>query len=224
MGDGSVLKMSTTENITRIRVTYTKGPSLRFTGHLDLQRMLERILRRTKLPIRYSQGYHPRPRLNLASALPLGFSSQMEMLDFWMNQARPIKEIRTKLAEAAPEGIRILTVHQIDLREPALQEQHHASEFQVYFFDPPDRIELQEKIARILSKKEIIRTRRKKTYNLRPLILNLQVKTMPDGELTLTMRLLAEPSATGRPDEILDELCYVNSAYLVTRTQLILHD
>ena len=197
MADGSALKMNDQENITRIRITYTKGPSLRFTGHLDMQRMWERLLRRTKLPLRYSQGYHPRARLNLASALPLGFTSQMELLDFWMDQPLPIVEIRTRLTEAAPEAIKILAVDWIDLHEPALQEQCHASEFEVRFFDPPDCAELQAKITRILSQAEIIRTRRKKTYNLRPLISNLQVKSMPDGEPALTMRLLAEPGATG---------------------------
>ena len=224
MADGSALKMSDQENITRIRITYTKGPSLRFTGHLDMQRMWERLLRRTKLPLRYSQGYHPRARLNLASALPLGFTSQMELLDFWMDQPLPIVEIRTRLTEAAPEAIKILAVDWIDLHEPALQEQSHASEFEVRFFDPPDWAELQAKITRILSQAEIIRTRRKKTYNLRPLISNLQVKSMPDGEPALTMRLLAKPGATGRPDEILDELGYTNSAYLVCRTQLIFNE
>jgi radical SAM-linked protein len=216
--------MNAPEQITRIRVTYSKGPSLRFIGHLDMQRMWERLLRRTKLPIRYSQGYHRRARLNLASALPLGFTSQMEMLDFWLDQPNPLEEIQTKLAEAAPDGIKILAVHPVDLREPALQEQRHASEFEVRFFDPPDRIELEEKINHILTQDQIIRTRRKKTYNLRPLILNLQVKSTPDEERALTMRLLAEPGATGRPDEVLDEIGYANTAYLVKRTKLILSE
>jgi radical SAM-linked protein len=222
MAVGNVLEMNAPENITRIRVTYQKGPSLRFTGHLDLQRLWERLLRRTKLPIRYSQGYHPRARLNLASALPLGFTSQMEMLDFWMDEPRPVEEIRKKIEGTAPEGIVILAVHKIDLHQPALQNQLHASEFEVHFFDPPERFELQEKITQILSTEEIIRVRRKKTYNLRPLILNLQVKRMPDDQPILTMCLLAEPGATGRPDEVLDELGYTNMDYLVCRTQLIL--
>ena len=72
------------DQITRIRIRYAKGESLRFIGHLDLQRLWERALRRSRLPVRYSQGFHPRARLNLASALPLGFLSDEELLEFFV--------------------------------------------------------------------------------------------------------------------------------------------
>ena len=215
--------MSQNEEITRIRISYTKGPSLRFTGHLDLQRLWERLLRRSRLPVRYSQGYHPRARLNLASALPLGFISQAELLDFWMETPVPISEIQEKLSKAAPPGLDIKAVQSVDLREDALQTQMHASEYEVTFYDPQDPEELEVKIQTLLGQEEIIRRRRKKTYDLRPLILDLEVKMSLDGEPGLTMHLLAEPGATGRPDEVLDALGYANTQYLVNRTKLILN-
>ncbi len=214
--------MSQNEQITRIRVMYTKGPSLRFTGHLDLQRLWERLLRRSRLPVRYSEGYHPRARLNLASALPLGFISEAELLDFWMDMPLPSAEIQEKLTKVAPPGLDIKTVQTVDLSEDALQTQMHASDYEVIFFDHQDFEELKEKIQTVLGQEEIIRRRRKKTYDLRPLILKLEVKELPDDEPGLAMCLLAEPGATGRPDEVLDELGYPNTAYLVTRTKLIL--
>ncbi len=74
---------------------YTKGPSLRFTGHLDLQRLCERLLRRSRLPVRYSKmSPSPSASLNLASALPLGFISEAELLDFWMDMPLPSAEIQ----------------------------------------------------------------------------------------------------------------------------------
>jgi radical SAM-linked protein len=214
--------MSQNEEITRIRVTYTKGPSLRFTGHLDLQRLWERLLRRTRLPVRYWEGFHPRARLNLASALPLGFVSQEELLDFWMDEPLPLPEIQENLQAEAPPGLEVLSVRAVDLREAALQTQMHASEYIVTFFDPQNTEDLKSKIKTLFAEDEIIRRRRKKTYDLRPLILALQVQPLSDEEPGLTMRLLAEPGATGRPDEVLDALGYENTQYLVTRTQLIL--
>ena len=224
MAVGSAPKMSQNEEITRIRVSYTKGPSLRFTGHLDLQRLWERLLRRSRLPVRYSQGFHPRARLNLASALPLGFVSEAELLDFWMDTPVPISEIQEKLNQAAPPGLGIKSVQSVHLSADALQSQMHASEYKVTFFDPQDPEELEEKIQTLLSKKEVIRRRRKKTYDLRPLIFDLEVTRFADGEPGLTMSLLAEPGATGRPDEVLDELGYPNTDYLVCRTKLILSE
>ncbi|MCB2210002.1 TIGR03936 family radical SAM-associated protein [bacterium] len=214
--------MSNGENITRIRVQYSKGPSLRFTGHLDMQRLWERLLRRTKLPIRYSQGYHPRARLNLASALPLGFISEAELLDFWMNEPMPVEEVRRRLVEATLPGLPIQDVQIVDRSEDALQTQMSASEYEVSFFDSQEQSVLQEKVNALLSQDEVIRTRRKKTYDLRPLILALEVREVEPGEIGLWMRLNAEPAATGRPDEVLDALGFDKTAYLVKRTKLIL--
>ena len=59
----------------RIRVTFAKTEPMRFTSHLDLFRAWERTFRRAGLPILFSQGYNPRPRMQLAAALPLGFTS-----------------------------------------------------------------------------------------------------------------------------------------------------
>jgi radical SAM-linked protein len=224
MADGSVPEMTQQEQITRIRVHYTKGQSLRFTGHLDLQRLWERLLRRSGLPVRYSQGYHPRARLNLASALPLGFISDAELLDFWLDQPRSIQEIQARLAKAAPHGLEIKSVCSVDLREDALQTQMHASEFEVTFFDAQDHETILKKINSLLDQPEIIRTRRKKTYDLRPLILNLEVVIHHRDETRLWMRLKAEPGATGRPDEVLSALGFRNTDYLVHRTHLILSD
>ncbi len=215
--------MNPPEQITRIRVQYTKGPSLRFTGHLDLQRIWERLLRRSKLPVRYSQGYHPRARLNLASALPLGFTSKAELLDFWMNEPLPEDEIKDRLSTTAPPGLEILSVAIVDLREDAIQMRITASEYEIHFFDPQDRVALEEKVAALLDAKSIIRTRRKKTYDLRPLIQALEVRAMEAGEFGLWTKLDAEPASTGRPDEVLDALGYANTDYWVNRTQFALN-
>lgn len=222
MADGSVPDMNQQELITRVRVLYSKGESLRFTGHLDMQRIWERLLRRSKLPVRYSQGFHPRARLNLASALPLGCISDSELLDFWMNEPESVNEIQNKLISSSPPSLMINSVDFVDLREASLQAQMKASEFDAFFFDPQDLAILNQKIQDLLSMDTIIRTRRKKTYDLLPLIINLQTTPMDQGVSGLKMTLKAEQGSTGRPDEVLDELGYTNTEYLVKRTQLIL--
>jgi radical SAM-linked protein len=154
----------------------------------------------------------------------LGFISDAELLDFWMNEPRPLNEIRTRLTVAAPPGLTIVSVQDIDMREDALQVQMTASEFKVSFFDPQDETTLKNKVKTLLDQNEIIRTRRKKTYDLRPLILGLEVTVVDESEVGLWMRLLGEPGATGRPDEVLDEMGYENTEYLVQRTRLILSE
>jgi len=214
--------MTQHNEVNRIRIHYAKGDSLRFIGHLDLQRLWERTLRRSALPLRYTQGYHPRARLNLASALPLGFISDEELLDFWMDLPYPIEQIEARLKAAVPPGLTIQSVRNIDLGEDALQVQMKASEYEVTFYDRQAPEVLSRKVDQLLSQDEIQHTRRKKTYDLRPLILELEAITHSSGECGLLMRLLAEPGATGRPDDVLDELGYPNTDYLVRRTRLIL--
>lgn len=216
--------MTEQEQITRIRVHYAKGANLRFTGHLDMQRLWERLLRRSGLPIRYSQGYNPRARLNLASALPLGFTSDAELLDFWMDEPVPVEEIQENLARNTPPGFTIQDVQIVSLQEDALQAQMAASEFEVRFFDTQRPNELESKIRELLEAEQLPRTRRNKSYDLRPLIFDLQVITGDPGETELWMRLKADAGATGRPDEVLNAMGYTNTEYLVKRTRILLTD
>lgn len=216
--------MTHQEDITRIRVEYTKEADLRFIGHLDMQRLWERTLRRSGLPVRYSQGYHPRARLNLASALPLGFTSQAELLDFWMNKPHPLEDINDRLARAVPVGIRIKAVREVDLREDALQVRMQSSKYTVTFFDPQPVFVLETRVRSLLLAEAIIRTRRRKPYDLRPLILSLTLTRDGCNGPGLNMHLRAQPGATGRPDEVLESLGYPNTDYLVKRTALILRE
>ena len=68
----------------RLRITFSKSGTLRYTGHLDLQSIWERTVRRAGLPLAYTQGFHPSPKIQIASALPLGFIGSAEIVDVWL--------------------------------------------------------------------------------------------------------------------------------------------
>ena len=82
----------------RLRLTFAKTEAMRFTGHLDLHHTWERTFRRAGLPLAYSQGFNPHPRLNLASALPLGFTSECEVIDVWLEQEMEPEQVDGGLA------------------------------------------------------------------------------------------------------------------------------
>ena len=63
----------------RIRVYYSKTAPMRYTGNLDVHKVWEHTLRRARLPLAYSQGFHPQPRINQACPLPLGMTSRAEI-------------------------------------------------------------------------------------------------------------------------------------------------
>ena len=81
----------------RVRITFAKTDAMRFTGHLDLHRAWERTFRRAGLPLAYTQGFSPHPRINLASALPLGFTSERELVDIWLEQELPASAVTAAL-------------------------------------------------------------------------------------------------------------------------------
>ncbi len=92
----------------RYRLRFHKTEAMRFTGHLDLHRALERTIRRSGLPLAYTRGFSPHPRLQLAAALPLGFVSRAEVADLWLEQPLAAPDVLSRLQAAAPPGMDFL--------------------------------------------------------------------------------------------------------------------
>jgi radical SAM-linked protein len=205
----------------RIRITFSKTEAMRYTGHLDLHRAWERTFRRARLPLAYSQGFHPQPRLNLASALPLGITSKCELLDAWLEVPQSLDHVLTTLVNAAPPGIQIHHIGEITGRLPALQTQVASAEYTVKLLDPvPD---LADRLETLITSSSLPRQRRGKNYDLRPLLETISLLTPDeDGQQCFHLRLSAREAATGRPEEVLAELNIPLEAARIQRTALIL--
>ena len=201
----------------RLRITFAKVGALRYTGHLDLHRLWERAARRAELPLAYSQGFHPQPKLAIASALPLGFSSRCEVLDMRLEREIPMDGLREKLQETLPTGIQVVSVESVDEKLPALQTLVASAEYQVTLTEPADSFELKRRIDSVMAAESILRERRGKAYDLRPLIEMLDLQ--PDDQIF--MKLAAREGATGRPEEVLDALGIRFEETRIERTKLI---
>src|ERR1044071_5302498 len=126
----------------RIRITFIKQGALRYTGHLDLHKLWERAARRAELPLAYSQGFHPQPKMNMAAALPLGFSSRCEVLDMRLERDIPLDDLPTRLNNTLPSGLQVVAVTQVDDGAPALQTQVVSAEYEVTLAETVDIFEL----------------------------------------------------------------------------------
>lgn len=207
----------------RVRMTYAKLGNLRFVGHLDLQRVFERALRRTNLPLRYTQGFSPHMRVNLASALPLGFVGQAEQMDFWLDQDLPLDEISNRLDKALPAELILKDLQVIDNKQPSLQASLFSSEYEILLPAGIDPQALEGQINTLLSQETLPVQRRKKTVDLKNLILEWQLPgDAPETVLKLSMK--SSPLENGRPDEFLDLLGIDPADCLVTRTKLIFEE
>src|SRR5512136_1646023 len=104
----------------RVRVKFSKSGPLRYIGNLDLHSMWERTARRADLPLSYSHGFHPQPKIHLASPLPLGFSSRSEVVDLRLDEDVPLADLAQRLMSALPQGIDILSTESVDPLAPPL--------------------------------------------------------------------------------------------------------
>jgi len=146
----------------RIRITFAKTGALRYIGHLDLHRMLERVSRRAGLSLAYTQGFHPQPKIQLAAALPLGFSSRCELVDVWVEGETDLANLPTSLQEAVPPGLTILNVAGVDEKSPPLQTQVQSAEYIVDLPQDCDYRQLDQKVSVLLQTASLPRERREK--------------------------------------------------------------
>ncbi|MFQ3616261.1 MAG: TIGR03960 family B12-binding radical SAM protein [Cyanobacteriota bacterium] len=118
-----------THRAQRLRVRYGKLGSMALIGHLDLLRLFDRAIRRAALPIAYTGGFHPSPRIMVASALPLGATSTGEVVDFDLTRVMEPAEFLEKLAAQLPSEIPLYSVEAIAPDSPTATQQLAQAEY-----------------------------------------------------------------------------------------------
>ena len=96
--------------VQRLRVRYAKRGRLRFTSHRDFGRAFERAVRRAQVPIAFSSGYTPHPKISFAGAAPTGAASEAEYLEIGLTEERDPDAVRAALDDALPPGIDVVEV------------------------------------------------------------------------------------------------------------------
>lgn len=207
----------------RYRMIFSKTKAMRFTGHLDLYRALERTMRRANLPLAYSEGYNPHPKLMLAAALPLGFTSEHEVGDFWLKETLPLADVNEMLVKALPPGVQIHEISEVELRAPKLQNIVTTADYIVTVLDFDE--DLPQKVTDLLAADELIvekvRKGKTRTYDFRERIVDIQLQAEDtDGHQCMLMHLTSHQEKNGRPDEVLKLLDIDPLACRIHRTRI----
>jgi len=210
----------------RYRLTFATRRTLAYVSVLELGKIWERSLRRAGMPLKYSQGYNPRPKLHFAAPLPVGCGSEADLMDVWLEAPVDPEAMLAALTGAVPTDLSVIDVRVVPEDEAALSEQLVAAEYRVWLRDVPQEA-VQSAIAdflnspaRLLPKRG--RKYRGKSYDLRPLVEELRYEDAPAPWTGLWMHLHARPGATGRPDEVLKALDLTDAPRRCTRARLIL--
>ena len=107
-----------TEKVQRLRLTFARDDGARYLTHLDVMRMWERVLKRADLPLAYSEGFTPRPRIALAAPLAVGMTSECDLLEIITVQRLPVPSLSQRLPPQLPAGFRLLDVREVPLGHP----------------------------------------------------------------------------------------------------------
>ena len=107
------------QRVQRFRVWFGKHGDLALVSHLDLVRLFDRVVRRASLPIAFTGGYHPGPRISIANALSLGATSSGEIVDFELKERMDIDSFRDKLVAQLPSDLPVYRVEEVDVKAPA---------------------------------------------------------------------------------------------------------
>ncbi len=205
----------------KMLAVFEKGPRLRLIGHLDLMRAMQRALRRSSLPIRYSQGFNPHILISFAAPLSLGAVGLREVMEVSLEGDVTAEEFLRRLSAALPPDIRLLSARPVeDTHKPPMALLRAAR----YQLAPRTPCPLSQADADAFLKKEAIPAVKKtksgeKEIDLKPMIHELSVK---DGRIICTLDLCEERSC--KPELMLSCLC--DSAHIdppeVTVTRMML--
>jgi radical SAM-linked protein len=210
------------QNRYRLRITFAKQGVLKYSSHLDLMRVWARSLRRAAVPLVYSQGFNPRPKLQLAAALPLGHSAGHELLDVWLEAPVDPADLAAALAPVLPEGLHVRDVRPVKTYLPAAQTLVVAAEYRVTVeWDEPAPA-VQARVDAALAAESLPHRRRGKRYDLRPLIDAIRLERCDAGQVVLGMRLSCGQHGTGRPEAVLDVMGMRDAFAQYHRERLIL--
>ena len=194
------------ERVDRLRIGFAKTGSLALISHLDTLRMLERALRRSGLPVSFTGGFHPLPRLQLALPLPLGVEGSGEWLDLEFTEQVDPGLVRSRLQPELPAGFQLLSAIRVEVFGVSLSQELASAHWQFVLQPqagaPPTSEQWQQARASLLAAETLTwndtdKKGRPRSRDCRPFLLDLQwAEPQSDGSLLCT--LWAAIDAAGR--------------------------
>lgn len=210
----------------RLRINFSRGEEVKFLSHLDLMRFWEKALRRARMPLAYSEGFSPHPRISIAAPLSIGVTSNAEQMDILLNQWISPETFTSLVSKQLPPGIELLKATAVGLNEPSLQSRVRFAEYNVGVKTSMNAEQIALALQTLLAKKEIpwhhYRDTGVRHYDIRALIDNIWIITIQDHLCILGMRLHFGSSGAGRPEQVARVLGFMQRPYSIQRTRLLL--
>ncbi|MCA6094986.1 TIGR03936 family radical SAM-associated protein [Streptomyces sp. SCA3-4] len=196
----------------RIRLRYTKRGRLRFTSHRDFQRAFERALRRAEVPMAYSAGFTPHPKVSYANAAPTGTGSEAEYLEIQLAEARDPAVLRALLDESLPDGLDITDA--VEAHTSSFADRLQASVWELRL-EGVELADAEKAVAAFMAAEQVEVQRRTKngmrTFDARGAVTRLEALPAPadrpgDGACAILRLVVRHLTPAVRPDDVLSGL------------------
>ena len=175
----------------RIIAAFQKNKEISYTSHLDVQRTLQRAFRRANLPLAYSKGFNPHPKLSFATALATGYTSDGEWFEVELDRALAPEEFIARVNPALPDGMRIVQAFEADDGIDTLSKLIRAAHYEltVHFESPVPEEAVRQAVRSITGSEPVIVEKKTKSgvrpADIRPAILEASVKEVSDSTAIL---------------------------------------
>jgi len=193
-----------------LRILYTKEHYMVFLGHLELMKLFERIFRFNKLPLSYSGGFSPIPKMTFASPLSVGYSSQCEIMEVQLDNEIPIDRV---LSMRFPEGIRTISANYVETKKSLMASLSHSEYLiKVEFKQPIAQLPLDEWVETFLQAGEVTFEKKAKNGNMRTLnvlefIESLKLVYKMDNDIVLRAVLQSGSQGSLNPEKLVEVMC-----------------
>ena len=210
----------------RLRIRFCRGAEIKFISHLDIIRLWQRALHRAEIPLAYSEGFNPHPRISLAAPLAIGVTSEAELMDIFCDKWVSPHWFSAAISQQLPPGIEILQVYPIALSQPSLQSQVRYAEYKVEVETENEPKDIESGLSSLLSAEHLPWQHQRDTgirsYDLRALIDDLWFIDWHRPYCTMGMRLRCDNTGSGRPEQVAAALGFAHNPQSIHRTKLIL--
>jgi len=200
------------ERTQRIRVWFGKIGEMALVSHLDLVRLFDRVVRRAAIPISFTGGFHPGPRISIANALSLGATSSGEIVDFELTKVMDLETFKQQLTAQLPADLPVYQVEEIPLNAPAATRVLEKAEYLLTFNS--EGIDCQQwqnwieaiKQATVMEREKTTKSGKKVTINLREQLYELELKTVDKQAVLCYVGSCRNDGTLLQPDHIVEML------------------
>ena len=200
------------ERAQRIRVWFGKIGEMALVSHLDLVRLFDRVVRRAAIPISFTGGFHPGPRISIANALSLGATSSGEIVDFELTKVIDLETFKQQLRAQLPADLPVYQVEEIPLNAPAATRLLEKAEYLLTFNS--EGIDCQQwqnwleaiKQATVMEREKTTKSGKKVTINLREQLYELELKTVDKQAVLCYVGSCRNDGTLLQPDHIVEML------------------